>query len=300
VKRDLSKVAEAPPWLLRALTPFLARQIARQMTLDNPGMPAQALGARMRADLGTQPNPAALRLVDAVERRLAAQPPTDTASAPDAPPWLSATVLVVANLVPLYGVAMLGWSVFSVLLLFWVENVIVGLLNVARMLCVDPADPLQWLAKLILVPFFCFHYGMFAAVHGTFVFSLFGHVKASGLFPLETWFATIGAQGLWLAVAALAASHLVSFSWNFLGRGEFRRASAAELMAKPYGRVVVLHLTILLGGFSILALGSPLWALLLLVGLKIAIDLLAHLKEHRGAPNAEAGPFSRPAESGDA
>jgi len=46
---------------------------------------------------------------------------------------------------------------------------------------------------------------------------------------------------------------------------------------------VVLHLTILFGGFGVQALGSPVWALLLLVGLKTAIDLYAHLKEHRPA-----------------
>ena len=55
-------------------------------------------------------------------------------------------------------------------------------------------------------------------------------------------------------------------------------------MQQPYGRVVVLHLTILLGGFAAMLLGSPLWALLLLIGLKIALDLKAHLKEHRPLP----------------
>ena len=55
-------------------------------------------------------------------------------------------------------------------------------------------------------------------------------------------------------------------------------------MGKPYGRVVVLHLTILFGGFGVQALGSPLWALLLLVVLKTGIDLAAHVREHRNAP----------------
>jgi len=85
-------------------------------------------------------------------------------------------------------------------------------------------------------------------------------------------------------IAALAASHLFSFIWNYLYRGEFRRAALTELMQQPYGRVVVLHLTILLGGFAAMLLGSPLWALLLLIGLKIALDLKAHLKEHRPLP----------------
>jgi hypothetical protein len=285
MRNNPKKLSEAPPWLLRLLTPMLARHVARQLAKDHPEESAQALAARMRADLGPRPDPAVLRLVEAVEAKLAAAPRAP-AGAQDAgtAPWLSAAVLVAANGVPLYGVVALGWSVFAVLLLFWVENVIVGLLNVARMLCASPDDPLQWGAKLLFVPFFCFHYGMFTAVHGTFVFSLFGNVKMSGLFPVGTWIATIGEQGLWLAVGVLAASHLFSFFWNYLARGEFRSASVSALMGKPYGRVVVLHLTILFGGFGVQALGSPVWALLLLVGLKTAIDLHAHLKEHRPAP----------------
>ncbi len=301
---DPRKTAEIPPWLLKLLTPFVARHVARRMAKENPGLSAPALAARMRADLGANPDPAALALVTAVEKRLAAPPPTASAAAADATPRLSAAVLVVANLVPLYGVAMLGWPVFAVLLLFWVENVIVGLLNVARMLCADPADPAQWLAKLFFVPFFCLHYGMFTAVHGAFVFGFFGNVKATGsgegMFPILSWLAVIGEQGLWLAVAALAVSHLFSFVWNYLGHGEFRLASVAALMGKPYGRVVVLHLTILLGGIGITALGSPVWALLLLVGLKTGIDLHAHLKEHRAAPTTDAGPGTTASGSGGA
>jgi len=284
VKNNPKTLSAAPRWLLRLLTPMIARQVARQLAQDNPDASAATLAARMRADLGPQPDPAALQLVDAVEKKLAATPRAAVAAQSAATtPWLSAAVLVAANLVPLYGVAALGWPVFTVLLLFWVENVLVGLLNVARMLCAAPDDPLQLLAKLFFVPFFCFHYGMFTAVHGTFVFSLFGHVKMSGLLPVGPWIATIGAQGLWPAVGVLAASHLFSFFWNYLGRGEFRSASVSALMAKPYGRVVVLHLTILFGGFGVQALGSPVWALLLLVGLKTAIDVTAHLKEHRPA-----------------
>jgi len=288
VTTDSRKTTGIPPRLLKVLTPFVARHVARRMAKENPGLSAPALVARMRADLGSNSDPTALALVASVEKHLAAAPPTASAAPRDATPRLSAAVLVVANLVPLYGVAALGWPVFAVLLLFWVENVIVGLLNIARMLCADPADPAQWLAKLFFVPFFCVHYGMFTAVHGVFVFGFFGGVKATGssdgMFPITRWLVAIGEQGLWLAVAALAVSHLFSFFWNFLARGEFRRASVGELMGKPYGRVVVLHLTILVGGFGITALGSPVWALLLLVGLKTAIDLRAHLKEHRVAP----------------
>jgi hypothetical protein len=66
-----------------------------------------------------------------------------------------------------------------------------------------------------------------------------------------------------------------------LGEGEYRRASLDKLMFQPYGRIAVLHLTILGGGILMLALDSPTVGLVLLVILKIGLDLSAHLKERR-------------------
>ena len=192
--------------------------------------------------------------------------------------------MILANLVPLYGVVVLGWEAFPLMLLFWLENVIIGVLNAARMLSVDPHDASQWAAKLVMVPFFCVHYGMFTAVHGVFVLSFFGtdaFGRVEGLDVLAVAERAVHGLELEFAVLALAASHLFSFFWNYLHRGEFRRATVPALMMQPYGRVVVLHLAIIGGGFAATALGSPIWALLVLLALKVGFDLRAHLKEHR-------------------
>lgn len=195
---------------------------------------------------------------------------------------MSAWVLVAANLLPLYGVLFWNWEAFPLLLLFWMENVIIGVLNAARMLAVDPADVASWGLKLFMVPFFCFHYGMFTAIHGVFVLGLFGgrQYNTSGLDVLDPAMRAASDWKLWLPLLALLASHLFSFFYNYLYRGEFRRASVQALMMKPYVRVVILHVTILFGGFGAMALGSPLWALLLLIAIKITVDVKAHLKEH--------------------
>jgi len=50
---------------------------------------------------------------------------------------------------------------------------------------------------------------------------------------------------------------------------------------QPYARVVVLHITILAGGFAFMALHAPAAALVVLVALKTAMDLRTHLSERR-------------------
>ena len=270
---------QAPPWLARLLTPLFARHIARELSARHPGLSGAELAEKMRAELqaklGRAPNEDEARLIEEV----AARAPGESAAV-EKP--LSAWILVLANLVPLAGVLFWGWNAFALVALFWMENVVIGVFFILRMLSLDPRDPALWAAKLFMVPFFCVHYGMFTAIHGSFVFHLLGgkDYTTQGLLPLDAAARAAADFGLWLPLAVLVGSHLFSFLWNYLYRGEFRRAQLTRLMAQPYGRVVVLHVAIIFGGFAATMLGSPLWALIVLLGLKIALDLRAHVNEH--------------------
>jgi hypothetical protein len=95
-----------------------------------------------------------------------------------------------------------------------------------------------------------------------------------------------------LAVVALAISHGLSYWFNYLGRGEYRRTSPAGKMFAPYGRLVVLHITIIVGGMAIAFTGAPAAALAILVVLKTVMDIGFHLAEHRNrsAPSETAAP----------
>ena len=195
----------------------------------------------------------------------------------------SVVSLLVANLFPLYGVLFLGWNVFLILLVFWLENVTIGAFNVLRMLAAAPRDGASWAKKVFLVPFFCVHYGGFCAAHGVFVVAFFGgFMRGDGTFrDLEGVLGFVRSSGLQWAVLGLVLSHGVSFVMNYLRKGEFRNADLDTLMFQPYGRVIILHMTIILGGIAAMALHSPVWALVLLIGLKVIIDLGAHLKERK-------------------
>ena len=194
----------------------------------------------------------------------------------------SVLVLLLANLVPLAGVVFFGWSVLPVMFLFWLENVVVGIFNVLKLICVGGRGA-QHVIKFFLVPFFCFHYGIFTLVHGVFVFALFGagQFTSQNVFPdFQQLRDFVANQHLGWAMLALVLSHGFSFVWNFILRGEYLATNVVVLMAQPYGRVVVLHVAIIGGGFLIIAMGSPTAGLTLLVMLKIVLDVLAHAKEH--------------------
>src|SRR5262245_55928254 len=175
----MAKIVDAPPWLVSLATPFIARMIVRELVKQHPDWSHEQIAAKLRADLGRDPGPRDIKLLAEVLRRWPkAARPTPRFS-------LSAAVLVAANLVALYGILRHGWDVFPLILLYWIENVILGVLNVARMLCVDPEDRATWLGKLFTVPFFCVHYGLFTAGHGSILLGIFGKgYDSEGLNPL--------------------------------------------------------------------------------------------------------------------
>ena len=187
--------------------------------------------------------------------------------------------LVIANLIPLYGVLVLGWDLFTVMILFWLETVVVGIYGLLRIIVVTH------ILSIFLVPFFVIHFGMFMLGHLLFLTSFFGD---------ETVFVSKGFLGLvpfafalavahWPVVGGFIVSHGYSFVYNFLSRKEYVPFNAGQLMTLPYRRVIIMHITIIFGGMLIIAFSSEVVGVLLLLILKLVTDIWLHIREHASA-----------------
>lgn len=178
---------------------------------------------------------------------------------------------------------MLHWEVFPLILLFWLENIVLGGFSALKLLTLGLTRAGQLPAAVLLTAFFCAHYGIFCVVHGGFVFMLFGqeHLGSGPAPGLSAVTAVLGQKHLGWALAGLVISHGVSFVSNFLRAGEYRRADLPRLMTQPYARMVVLHVALLASGFILVTLGSPQSGLIILLALKTILDLRAHLRERR-------------------
>ncbi|MGB2011794.1 MAG: DUF6498-containing protein, partial [Akkermansiaceae bacterium] len=51
---------------------------------------------------------------------------------------MSGFVLIGANLIPLAGVLAWDWSIFHVVVVYWLENVIIGAINILKMITCSP------------------------------------------------------------------------------------------------------------------------------------------------------------------
>jgi Family of unknown function (DUF6498) len=206
--------------------------------------------------------------------------------------------LVAANAIPLIGVLFLGWSVWNILVIYWLENGIVGAINVLKMARAEGSlaglgprfivngQPATSMSKLGLIPFFVMHYGIFWFVHGIFVLTLPAFLSLSPGSGGPGMSLDVGP--VILAAVALAGSHGLSYWWNFLRGGEYRRVTPAGLMFSPYRRLIALHLTIIFGAMAVIFTGAPVAAVAILVGVKTLLDLGLHLAEHRAATPSSA------------
>ena len=217
---------------------------------------------------------------------------------------MSLLFLLAANSVPLIGVLFFGWDAVLVLALFWIENLIIGIFNVVRMVFAGALHRER--QTFFLIPFFLIHYGAFCAVHGYLLMRLLGlpKVDAASQLGLQSlgladfyldgvavlvWFVQNYQPQIWLGIAALFLSRLVSFIENFILQGELHRQSVRDLMGRPYAQIMIMHAGLLLGAFLLEKLGSPIWLLAVIVILKIIVDGRQLLTRHNPKRPAEIG-----------
>jgi len=208
-------------------------------------------------------------------------------------PLTTAGVLI-ANALPLIGVFWFGWDAYTVVVLYWIENVVVGVMTVLKMVSCNPIREqiAEWPPKVFgsevllppgagsdrvpgnsmwwfYVPFFSVHYAIFTLVHGFFITFMFSESNGFGDVgrllgePLFGW-----------TVFALTVSYLLEFAIEYIWRDGRHKTVLPVLMMQPYGRIAVLHVAVLFGGLLTEGMGSPTWMLLVLIAAKTFGDLL--------------------------
>jgi hypothetical protein len=201
--------------------------------------------------------------------------------------WLNLLFVLLVNAVPLYGIRVLGWSIGTVLLLYWVENLLVAVFTCARIALHRALTRKagHWrtgqlggvsvngrpksfgmLGEYAVIAF------PFTLVHGIFVVAIVFIIGANKP-ELADWRFSYEQfrYGALQMLAVLGVDFLVdaltmrsrSFAWI--------KAYVGQRM----GRVLVLHLAIIFGMGAMAMTESPLAVLYVLIGLKTLWDLAA-------------------------
>jgi len=192
------------------------------------------------------------------------------------------------DLFPIYGVLAFGWNAVPLVMLYWMENVIAGVLTLPRIVISGASyGAIGLIVGLVMSAFFVFHYGLFCFVHGTFLIAFTGF--GNGTLADQSTF-TLDIPGMFqfgmtsglhveYFIYAIIAFQVLVFFWEFVFKGEWRTTNPMAEMFAPYGRIIVLHLAIFGGAFALFALGQPMIGVLALILFRAVYGVVTNARD---------------------
>ncbi|MBL0181922.1 MAG: hypothetical protein IPP96_06345 [Chitinophagaceae bacterium] len=208
-------------------------------------------------------------------------------------------LLIIVNLIPVYGVWFEGWNAAQIFLVYCLETVIIGLFTVIKMACVTllvkPRDEWQsgkvtvMASGIFFILFFIVHYGIFIFVQTQIFFAVSGLVKGGSV--LNTYREipnALGHEGQLLLFIFITYYTLQNLFGFFLS-GDYKTIPMMKLMFQPYGRIFVQQFVVIIGSMFLVFGVSKIFILILAL-VKIYFEtyvnfdrllLLAEKKEKR-------------------
>lgn len=191
--------------------------------------------------------------------------------------WIALAV----DAVPMVMVIFFGWGASALVLLYWAENIVIGLATLGRLLWSTLAAHGGWglLSGGFLGGFFLLHYGGFCFGHGIFIFILARDVDDTFGPPsigilMEMFQAVLAYKPHMALVLSLMAFYqgilVVRDYWPDIDK---KYPDPIEEMFSPYGRIIVLHIAIFAGAFALLALDDPMIGVLGLIVLRMLVSV---------------------------
>jgi hypothetical protein len=194
---------------------------------------------------------------------------------------ISDYIIILANLIPVYGVWFLGWSAREAFVIYAMETIILGLLTILKLLIATlyrgtdkwyANNSVSQVSGLFFIFFFTIHYGLFVAIQTSLISSSITTGGKDGFFHFFFhWYEYIDSENVWI-LGGFVASYLATDLFPFLAKGQYRTVPMMLLMFQPYGRIFVQQVIVIIGSMF-LALGSGKGFILVFAVVKIIADL---------------------------
>lgn len=184
--------------------------------------------------------------------------------------------VILGNLLSIVVALIFGWSMGEMLWIYWGQSVIIGTLNVRRILSLkefstknftmnDEPVPETPEAKRSVAVFFAFHYGFFHFVYAVFLWQ----ELALDSVPLNELIFLV------LCMTGFLVSHGYSLSYNAGRDFKHQKPNIGTLMFYPYIRILPMHLIIIFGHRM-----EGMMVMLAFMAMKTVADAAMHMAEH--------------------
>jgi len=191
--------------------------------------------------------------------------------------------LIVANLLPVFGVWFWNWNPMTVFIVYCLETIIIGFFNLLKMGIATAYRKTDiWyngnyqarVSGIFFMLFFLVHYGMFVAIQMGLFFAVSGLADQFniGFFSFFfKWPQLIGSDA-YIMIGAFVLSYGYKTVSEFLLTGQYRRVPLGILMFQPYMRIFVQQVTVILGSMF-LAFGAGKIFILVFALVKIVFEV---------------------------
>lgn len=190
--------------------------------------------------------------------------------------------LIAVNLVPLFGVWFYGWDARQVFLVYCLETVIIGIINVVKMACVTlfARNKDVWQnngnttmqSGWFFIIFFILHYGIFVFVQTQLFFGVSGLVPNGSLLMQYSKIPELLGRDGQLMLLIFTAYYIMQSVFGFFSSGVFKTVSMSRLMFEPYMRIFVQQFVVILGSMF-LSFGWGKIFILIFIAAKIFFEL---------------------------
>lgn len=193
---------------------------------------------------------------------------------------------IIGNLIPLIGVLLFGWDLPSIVVMYWIETGVIGLVNVLRIRksmalgrpTVDADGSVErpimraamsgsWLLALTWL----LAYGIFWAILGPFVIQIANGGFYEGA-SQTGWSGASTGVVVW-GTLSLAGGQVVAYVLDYVIRRRYLTVTSLELLRDPFVRILIILAMIAAGGVGIALIGSPVGFLAAMVVAKTIVEI---------------------------
>jgi Family of unknown function (DUF6498) len=197
-------------------------------------------------------------------------------------------LLIVVNLIPLYGVWFEGWDAKEIFIVYCLETVIIGVVNVIKMACItifvrkkdvweSNGNTMQ--SGWFFIFFFIVHYGFFVFVQTQIFFGVSRMIPDGSMIMNYAKIPELLGHNGKLMLLIFIAYYTVQSFFSFFSSGTYKTISLGRQMFEPYMRIFVQQFVVILGSMF-LTFGAGKIFILVFVFTKIFFELFINFERY--------------------
>ena len=194
-------------------------------------------------------------------------------------------LLIIVNLIPLYGVWFEDWNASQIFLVYCLETVIIGIINVLKMACVtlfvrkkdtwENGGSSTMQSGWFFIFFFIVHYGFFVFIQTQLFFSVSGLIPDGSFIKNYSKIPGLLGDNGKLMLLIFVAYYTLQNIFDFFLSGNYKTISMGRLMFEPYMRIFIQQFVVILGSLF-LGFGADKIFILIFIIIKIFFELFVN------------------------